>query len=61
MNLNHQELAKVRKVALHSVTISNEMKASVVEAKLKELTTEIKKIILKKNIIVEVLTISLSI
>jgi hypothetical protein len=61
MNLNHQELAKVRKVALHSVTISNEMKASVVEAKLKELTTEIKKIILKKNIIVEVLIISLSI
>jgi hypothetical protein len=48
--LSPSEAAKVRKVALHSVSITNEMKASVVDAKLKELAAEIKKqLIIKKN------------
>ena len=55
--LSPQELVKVRKLALHSVTISNEMKASVVDAKLKELVTEIKKIVTRKNVILEILTL----
>ena len=55
--LSPQELVKVRKLALHSVTISNEMKASVVDAKLKELVTEIKKIVTRKNVVLEILTL----
>ena len=56
-NLTQTELGKIRKSALHSVTISNEMKASVVDAKLKELVTEIKKIVTRKNVILEILTL----
>ncbi len=41
--LSPSEIEKVRKVALHSVTMSSEMKTSVVDAKLKELASEIKK------------------
>ena len=52
--LSPSELAKVRKVALHSFTISNEMKATVVESRLKELTQESKKLITKKDAEVEV-------
>jgi hypothetical protein len=52
--LSPSEVAKVRKAALHSVTISNEMKATVVESRLKELTQEIKKLITKKDAEVEV-------
>ena len=56
-NLTQTELGKIRKAALHSVTISNEMKASVVDAKLKELVTEIKKIVTRKNVVLEILTL----
>ena len=47
--LTVQELAKVRKLALYSVTISNEMKSFVVDTKLRELNAEIKKKISKKD------------
>ena len=53
-NLTPQELAKVRKVALYSVTLSSEMKATAVDARLKELLQEIKKLLLKKDTFVEV-------
>ena len=46
-NLTPQELAKVRKAALHSVTLSSEMKATAVDARLKELLQEIKKLLLR--------------
>ena len=48
-NLTQTELAKVRKAALHSVTLSSDMKAAVVDSKLRELAAEIKKVLAKKN------------
>ena len=54
MNLTPQELAKMRKVALHSVTLSSDMKTSAVDSKLRELTVEIKKLITKKDAEIEV-------
>ena len=47
--LSPQELAKVRKVALHSVKLSSDMKTSAVDSKLRELTAEIKKVLTRKN------------
>jgi hypothetical protein len=60
-NLTQSELAKVRKVALHSVTLTSEMKTSAVDSKLRELTTEIKKVLAKKNASVEVLLLNFQI
>ena len=60
-NLTQTELTKVRKSALHSVTLSSEMKTSVVDAKLRELTAEIKKVLAKKNASVEVLLLNFQI
>lgn len=57
-NLTPQELTKVRKAALHSVTLSSDTKSSVVDAKLRELTAEIKKVLAKKNNLVEVLILN---
>ena len=54
-NLTQTELGKIRKAALHSVTLSSDMKSNVVDAKLRELTAEIKKVLAKKNASVEVL------
>ena len=48
-NLTQAELAKVRKAALDSVTLSSDMKATVVDTKLKELTAEVKKVLTKKS------------
>ena len=59
--LSPSEVAKVRKVALHSVSLSSEMKTSVVDAKLRELTSEIKKVLAKKNASVEVLLVNFQI
>lgn len=52
--LSPQELAKVRKAAIYSVTLSSEMKATVVATKLKELTSEIKKLLVRNGAVVEV-------
>ena len=60
-NLTQTELSKVRKSALHSVTLSSEMKTSVVDAKLRELAAEIKKVLAKKNASVEVLILNFQI
>ena len=57
-NLTPQELAKVRKAALHSVTLSSEMKATAVDARLKELLQEIKKLLLRNGAVVEVVVVS---
>ena len=54
MNLTSTELAKMRKVALHSVTLSSELKTSVVDAKLRELTAEIKKVLAKNGMTIEI-------
>jgi hypothetical protein len=57
MNLNPQELAKVRKLADASVTLKNEMKQSVLEEKLRTLNASIKKLLAKKGTTVEVIAI----
>ena len=57
-NLTPQELTKVRKAAIQSVTLSSDTKSSVVDAKLREFVTEIKKVLAKKNASVEVLLVN---
>jgi hypothetical protein len=52
--LSPSEITKVRKAALHSVTLSSDMKSTVVDAKLKELIQDIKKVLIKKDAVVEV-------
>ena len=60
-NLTQTELTKVRKVALHSVTLSSDMKSTVVDSKLRELAAEIKKVLTKKNASVVVLILNFQI
>ena len=54
MNLNPQKIAKVRKSSLHSVILSSEMKTSIVDAKLRELNAEIKKVLAKNGMTIEI-------
>ena len=54
MNLTSTEIAKARKAALHSVTLSSDMKTSVVDAKLRELAAEIKKVLAKNGMTIEI-------
>ena len=54
MNLTSQELAKVRKSALHSVTLSSELKTSAVDSKVRELSAEIKKVLAKNGMTIEI-------
>ena len=56
-NLTQTELTKVRKVALHSVTLSSDMKSTVVDSKLRELAAEIKKVLSNKEKVVEIICI----
>lgn len=60
-NLTQTELAKVRKAALHSFTLSSDIKTSVADSKLRELTAEIKKVLAKKSASVEVLLLNFKI
>ena len=52
--LSLSELAKARKVADVSITLKNEMKQSFVEEKLRTLNASIKKLLMKKDAIVEI-------
>lgn len=54
MTLSQQELAKVRKTAEESVTLSNEMKQVVIDEKLKTLNASIKKLLSKKDVTVKI-------
>ena len=54
MNLTSTELAKMRKVALHSVTLSSELKTSAVDSKVRELNAEIKKVLAKNGMTIEI-------
>ena len=49
-----QELEKLRKNALFSTRLSNEMKSQVIDAKVRELVSEIKRNISKPNAVIEV-------
>ena len=52
--LSASELGKIRKVALHSVTLSSDMKTSAVDSKLRQLTAEIKKVLAKNGMTIEI-------
>ena len=54
MNLTSTELAKMRKAALHSVTLSSELKTSAVDSKVRELNAEIKKVLAKNGMTIEI-------
>ena len=56
-NLTQTELSKVRKAALHSVMLSSDMKATVIDTKLKELAFGVKKMMAKKDVVMEVLVV----
>ena len=58
MNLTSTELAKMRKVALQSVTLSSELKTSAVDSKLRELSAEIKKVLAKNGMTIEIFVMS---
>ena len=60
-NLTQSELTKFRKSAIHSFTLSSDMKSTVVDSKLRELAAEIKKVLAKKNASVEVLLLNFQI
>ena len=55
--LSQQELAKVRKAAEESVTLSNEMKQSFVDEKIRSLNASIKKLVAKKDVTVEIFVV----
>ena len=59
-NLTQSELAKVRKAALHSVTLSSDMKATVGESRLKELIQDMKKNLIKKDTVFEVVCLKIN-
>jgi hypothetical protein len=50
----------VRKAAIHSVTLSSELKTSVVDSKLRELAAEIKKLLSTKSGNIEVICLKIS-
>jgi len=52
--LSPSEITKVRKAALHSVTLSSDMKSTVVESRLKEIMQDIKKNLVKKDVVLEI-------
>ena len=56
-NLTQTELSKVRKAALHSVRLSSDMKATVIDTKIKELAFGVKKMMAKKDVVMEVLVV----
>jgi hypothetical protein len=58
MSFSRQEITNIRKSALHTVTLSSEMKTSVVDAKLRELNAEIKKVLTNKDKVLEVISIN---
>ena len=55
--LSPSEITKVRKLADASITLKNEMKQSVIEEKLRILNASIKKMLIKKDITVEIIVI----
>ena len=54
MTISPQELAKFRKTAEESVTLSNDMKSTAVDEKLRTLNAAVKKLLAKKDATVEI-------
>ena len=55
--LSPQELEKIHKLADASITLKNEMKQSVIEEKLRTLNVSIKKLLMKKDTIIEIFVV----
>ena len=55
MTISLQERAKFRKTAEECATLSNKMKQSVIDEKLRTLNTSIKKLLSKKDVTVEII------
>ena len=60
-NLTQTELEKIRKASLQSFTLSSDMKISVIDSKLRDLNSEIKRMLTKKNTSLEFAVIKISI
>jgi len=54
VTLSPQEQGKVRKAAVEHVTLSNEMKSTAVDEKLRTLNAAVKKLLAKKDATVEI-------
>jgi len=54
MTLSPQEQGKIRKTAEESVTLSNGMKSTAVDEKLRTLNAAVKKLLAKKDATVEI-------
>jgi len=52
--LSQQEIVKVRKAAEESITLSNEMKSTAVDEKLRHLNASVKKLLAKKDAKIEI-------
>ncbi len=52
--LSQQELQKIRKTALESVTLTNDMKSTAIEEKLRSLNGSVKKLLAKKGATIEI-------
>ncbi len=52
--LSQQDMTKIRKAAEESVTLSNEMKYTAVDEKLRTLNTAVKKLLTKKDAKIEI-------
>jgi hypothetical protein len=55
--LSKQEIVKVRKAAEESITLSNEMKSTAVDEKLRTLSAAIKKLLGKKDSTIQIFVI----
>ena len=58
--LSPQELEKIHKLADASITLKNEMKQSVIEEKLRTLNVSIKKLLMKKDTIIEIFVVRIT-
>ena len=52
--LSQQELQKIRKIALESVTLTNDIKSTAIEEKLRSLNASVKKLLAKKDAKIEI-------
>jgi hypothetical protein len=52
--LSQQELQKIRKIALESVTLNQDMKSTAVDEKLRTLNASVKKLLAKKDAKIEI-------
>jgi len=52
--LSQQELQKIRKTALESVTLTNDIKSTAIDEKLRTMNAAVKKLLAKKDAQIEI-------